>query len=464
MMTTRKKALVTVVAVILLLFVAALAYALSPSQTRAIPAPAAEGGATAADQAALVQAGAYVAAASDCIACHTAPGGKPYAGGRPVHSPIGNMYSTNITPDKATGIGNYTLDQFDRAIRHGIRRDGDSLYPAMPYPSYAKMTDQDIRALYAFFMQGGVQPVNADNRQNDIRWPLSIRWPVAIWRKTFAPPDMAPLRLDKYQSAALARGAYLVQGPGHCGTCHTPRAVTMQERALDESGNEFLAGGPLIDGWRAVNLRGDKVDGLGAWTEKDIMDTLRTGRNGATAVVGGPMNDVVAHSMQFMNDNDLLAIATYLKSLPATGAGKSSFSPDPRTTQMLNSGQDRDNRAAQLYLDNCNACHRSDGHSNRITFPALPNNPTVLADDPTSLIRLVLAGSRLPSTRVRPSDLAMPGFGWRLSDEETAQLVTFVRNGWGNHASEVSASQVARVRKAIKEDGGVDMDARTSSR
>ena len=457
---SNKKALIAVLAVIVLVFVAALAYALSPSTTRAIPA--AQAGTV--DQAQLVEAGRYVAAASDCIACHTVSGGKPFAGGRPVHSPIGDMYSTNITPDKATGIGNYSLNDFDRAIRHGIRADGTSLYPAMPYPSYAKMSDQDIRALYAFFLHGGVQPVNANNRQNDISWPLSIRWPVAIWRKTFAPPDMAPLNLDKYQSQQLARGAYLVQGAGHCGTCHTPRSVTMAEKALDESGKEFLAGGPLIDGWRAVNLRGDKADGLGSWTEQDIVDTLRTGRNGATAVVGGPMNDVVAHSMQWMNEGDLRSIALYLKSLPATGASKSSFTPDPRTTQMLNSGQDRDNRAAQLYLDNCNACHRSDGHSNRITFPALPNNPTVLADDPTSLIRLVLAGSRLPSTRVRPSDLAMPGFGWRLSDEETAQLVTFVRNGWGNHASEVSASQVARVRKAIKEDGGVDMDARTSSR
>jgi len=456
-MRTKKKVLIGVVAAGLLVFAGALAYALSPSATRAIPAAAASG-----DQAALVEAGRYVAAASDCIACHTAPGGTPFAGGRPVHSPIGDMYSTNITPDKQTGIGNYSLDDFDRAIRHGIRKDGDSLYPAMPYPSYAKMRDQDIRALYAYFMHG-VDPVKADNRQNDIRWPLSIRWPVAIWRKTFAPPDMAPLDLNKYQGQQLARGAYLVQGPGHCGTCHTPRAVTMQERALDESGKAFLAGGPLIDGWRAVNLRGDKVDGLGSWTEQDIVDTLRTGRNGATAVVGGPMNDVVAHSMQFMNEGDLRSIALYLKSLPATGEGKSTFQPDPKTTLMLNSGQDRGNRGAQLYLDNCNACHRSDGHSNRITFPALPGNPTVLADDPTSLIRLVLAGSRLPSTRLRPSDLAMPGFGWRLSDEETAQVVTFVRQGWGNHASEVSASQVAKVRAAIKEDGGVDMYRRDTS-
>jgi len=370
------------------------------------------------------------------------------------------MYSTNITPDKQTGIGNYSLNDFDRAIRHGIRNDGASLYPAMPYPSYARLSDQDLRALYAYFMHG-VEPVNAANRKNDIAWPLSIRWPVAIWRKTFGPGDVAPFEVAKYQSEQLARGAYLVQGPGHCGTCHTPRAATMQELALDESGKdgkEYLSGGALIDGWRAVNLRGDQVDGLGAWTEQDIVDTLKTGRNRHTAVVGGPMNDVVAHSMQHMNDTDVHAIAAYLKTLPAHGGAKATFAASEDTTRLLKSGKDGDNRGAQLYLDNCNACHRSDGKSNAITFPALPGNPTVLADDPTSLIRVILAGSRLPSTKERPSDLAMPGFGWRLNDEETAELVTFVRNSWGNHAKGASASEVAKVRRAIKEDGGKSLD------
>jgi mono/diheme cytochrome c family protein len=450
-MTTTKKAIATVVGLGVVVLAGALAYALPGTETRAI-APAAS-----ADQARLVDAGRYVATASDCIACHTAPGGKPFAGGLAVHSPIGDMYSTNITPDKQSGIGNYSLNAFDRAIRHGIRADGASLYPAMPYPSYAKMSDQDVRALYAYFMQG-VEPVNQVNRKNDIAWPLSIRWPVAIWRKAFGPGDMAPFEVSKYQSAQLARGAYLVQGPGHCGTCHTPRAATMQELALDESGKDYLAGGPLIDGWRAVNLRGDQVDGLGAWTEQDIVDTLKTGRNRHTAVVGGPMNDVVAHSMQHMADTDLHAIAAYLKTLPAHGGNKATFTASEDTARMLKAGQDRDNRGAQLYLDNCAACHRTDGKSNAITFPALPGNPTVLADDPTSLIRVILAGSRLPSTTERPSDLAMPGFAWRLNDEETAELVTFVRSSWGNHAKGASASEVAKVRRAIEKDGGKSLD------
>lgn len=451
-MSTTKKAIAAVVGIGAVVFAGALAYALTPTETRAIaPADASV------DQAKLVEMGRYVAITADCVACHTAPGGKSYAGGRVIQSPIGNMYSTNITPDKTNGIGNYTLNDFDRAIRHGIRKDGDSLYPAMPYPSYVKLSDQDLRALYAYFMHG-VEPVNQANHKNDIAWPLSIRWPLAIWRKQFGPGDAAPFQVSKYQNEQLARGAYLVQGPGHCGTCHTPRATTMQELALDESGKQFLAGGPLIDGWRAVNLRGDKVDGLGSWTEQDIVDTLKTGRNRHSAVVGEPMNDVVAHSGQLMNDGDLHAIALYLKSLPADGANKATFAASEDTTRLLKAGNDRDNRGAQLYLDNCNACHRSDGKSNSITFPALPGNPTVLADDATSLVRVILAGSRLPSTKERPSDLAMPGFAWRLSDDEAAQLATFVRSSWGNHAGGVSAADVAKVRKAIEHDGGKDMD------
>jgi mono/diheme cytochrome c family protein len=452
MMTTSKRVRLTIVGIAVVVFVVALAWALTPSTTRAIAA--APGGT---DQAALVEQGRYVATASDCIACHTAPEGQPFAGGLPVHSPIGAMYSTNITPDRQSGIGNYTLDDFDRAIRHGIRKDGTTLYPAMPYPSFAKMSDQDIRALYAYFMHG-VAPVNAANHSNDIPWPLSIRWPLAIWRKTFAPPDMAPLELSKYQGAQLARGAYLVLGPGHCGTCHTPRAFTQQELALDESDKAYLSGGPLIDGWRAVNLRGDRVGGLGSWTAQDIVDTLRTGRNRSNAVVGQPMNDVVYHSTQNLNDGDVAAIATYLKSLPAHGGAKGSFTEGQANANAVYTAQAHD-RGAQLYLDNCNACHRSDGKSNAITFPALPGNETVLADDPSSLIRLVLAGSRLPHTALRPSALAMPGFAWRLSDEEVAQLVTFVRNSWGNHAPAASAGDVASVRKDLRKNGADKADS-----
>jgi mono/diheme cytochrome c family protein len=238
-----------------------------------------------------------------------------------------------------------------------------------------------------------------------------------------------PLVLSKYQSEALARGAYLVQSLGHCGACHTPRAATMQELAQDESNPAYLAGGPVIDGWLAVNLRSNPAGGLGRWTEQDIVDTLSKARNAHSAVVGSPMADVVSHSTQDMSPEDLKAIAVYLKSLTPGPEEKARYAVGDATAKALKAGHE-ENRGAQLYLDNCAACHRTDATSNAKVFPALAGNPSVLSDDPTSLIRLVLAGGSLPSTKGAPSNLGMPGFAWRLSDEEAAQLVTFVRQSW----------------------------------
>src|SRR5262249_23534225 len=197
----------------------------------------------------------------------------------------------NITPDRTTGIGNYTLDDFDRAVRHGIRADGDSLYPAMPYPSYARMNDDDLRALYSFFRHG-VAPAPAQPHPSGIQWPLSRRWPMALWRKAFAPrPDEASHDPRRYGDASIARGAYLVQGLGHCGSCHTPRAMTMQEKALDESGAAYLAGGPVIDGGVAVNLRGNPAGGLGACSTPGIVGRLRSRRHDPHPCSGGALND-----------------------------------------------------------------------------------------------------------------------------------------------------------------------------
>lgn len=441
------KGLMIVIGIGVLVFLALLAYALMPTKTRDIPAVPGEA-ANAMPSAAMIDAGRYVATAADCIACHTAQNGKPFAGGRSIASPIGNMYSSNITPDKTTGIGNYTLADFNRAVRHGIRRSGETLYPSMPYPSYAKMTDDDLRALYAYMMHG-VEPVLMPNRANEIRWPLSIRWPLAIWRKTFAPTDeVKPPELAKYNDTAVARGAYLVQSLGHCGACHTPRASTLQEAAMDDSSALYLSGGPMIDGWLAVNLRGNMADGLGRWSAQDIADTLRKARNSHSAVIGTPMADVVTHSMQNMTDQDVNAIAAYLKTLTPSPDSRSTYTVSDETAQALRVGHET-NRGAQLYLDNCAACHRTDAKSNAKVFPALSGNPTVLAGNPESLIRLVLAGSKLPSTKEAPSPLGMPGFGWRLSDDEIAQLLSFVRQSWGNQASTVAPAQVMSVRKLI---------------
>lgn len=437
-----KKFLLSLITLAVLVFVALLAFALWPTSTPALNA------ATDAAQAALVEKGRYLADAGDCTACHTAPGGKPFAGGLPIASPIGTLYSSNITPDKASGIGNYSLDDFDRAVRHGIAANGSSLYPAMPYPAYARTGDDDMRALYAYFMHG-VAPVSAENRVNDVPWPLSMRWPLAIWRKVFAPaPQAVGFDAARYKDPQVARGAYLVQGLGHCGTCHTPRALTLQEKALDESGPEYLSGGPVIDGWLAVNLRGNPADGLGSWSVDDIVATLRSARNPAHAVLGGPMGDVVTHSTQHLSDADLQAVAVYLKTLPASERQVSSFKADPTTAKALAAGQEG-SRGAELYVDNCSACHRTNGQGYERVFPKIAGNSSVLSEDPVSMIRLVLAGSKLPSTATAPSELGMPGFAWRMSDEEVAQLLTFIRSSWGNQAPAVSAGQVAQMRATL---------------
>ena len=262
----------------------------------------------------LIKQGEYLARAGDCVACHTAKGGKPFAGGLPMETPIGVIYSTNITPDK-TGLGDYSFDDFDKAVRHGVAKSGSTLYPAMPYPSYARVSDSDMQALYAYFMKG-VEPVAQENKDSDIPWPLSMRWPLAAWRWMFA-PEVADTPAVAGADPVISRGAYLVEGLGHCGACHTPRALTMQEKALSATdGNAFLSGSAPLEGWIAKSLRGDHKDGLGSWSEEQLVQFLKTGRSDRSAVFGG-MSDVVVHSMQYMSEDDLTAIARYLKSLPA---------------------------------------------------------------------------------------------------------------------------------------------------
>lgn len=392
----------------------------------------------------LVEHGAYVAVLGDCVACHTAQGGRPYAGGLPIASPIGTIYSTNITPDRETGIGGYSYEDFARAVRRGIRRDGKTLYPAMPYPDFAHISDSDMHALYAFFMSG-LKPVHAPNRAADISWPLSMRWPLAWWRWIFA-PKVQPASASMGGDALADRGAYLVEGPGHCGTCHTPRGMALQQKALSpRDGTAFLAGGQ-IDNYTANSLRGDGLTGLGSWREEDIVRFLRSGRNQHAAVFGG-MADVVFQSTQHMSDADLQAIAHFLKTLPATKTGPA-FSYDQAVAKELFVGN-VGRRGALTYINNCAACHRTSGNGYDDTFPALANNPVVNAADPSSLLHIVLIGGTIPSTASEPTHFTMPPFGDRLSDQEVADVVTFIRSSWGNQASAVSAEDVAKFRREI---------------
>ncbi|MFK0310057.1 c-type cytochrome [Pseudomonas sp. NPDC090233] len=391
---------------------------------------------------ALIEKGAYLARAGDCVACHTGhEGGKPFAGGLGIASPIGTIYSTNITPDKKTGIGNWTYGEFERAVRRGIGHDGSALYPAMPFPSYAKVSNEDTQALYAYFMQG-VAPVEQANKANDIPWPLSIRMPLAYWRALFSPlPEAAGVAASS--PTQLQRGAYLVQGLGHCGSCHTPRALTLQEKGLDESAAGYLSGTEL-NGWNVPALRG-----MPHWTEEQIVDYLGSGRN-SVASVAGEMKDVIANSTSHMSDADLLAMAAYLKSLDGAKAAVDSQKPQPSesTTAKLTSAKNL-TLGERLYVDNCGACHFVSGEGAAQVFPRLNGASVVNANNATALIHVILAGAQTPSTERAPSVLPMPGFAERMDDAEVAELATFLRQGWSNHAGAVTAEQVRAVRTSL---------------
>jgi mono/diheme cytochrome c family protein len=386
-------------------------------------------------------AGEYLARAGDCVACHSVPGGKAFAGGLKMGSPLGAIYSTNITPDAETGIGTYTLEDFDRAVRQGVAKDGHRLYPAMPYPSYAKLTDADVKALYDFFMKD-VPAVRQANKPNEIPALLSFRWPLALWDLVFTSSGSYVAKPE--HDAVWNRGAYLVQGLGHCGACHTPRGIAFQEKALDEGSSNYLAGA-LLDAWLAANLRGDQRTGLGQWSEADLAQFLKTGHN-RDGTAFGSMIDVVNNSTPYLSDDDIHAMAVYLKSLPASG-DQPAYAYNDATTTALHAGHASEPGAA-TYAGNCASCHGLDAKGFAPYLPPLAGNPTVLGGDPSSIINLVLNGSTPLVVKGTPDAYRMPQFRLQLTDQEIADVVTFVRGGWGNQASPVTAAQVADLRKA----------------
>jgi mono/diheme cytochrome c family protein len=381
-----------------------------------------------------------LARAADCVACHSIPGGKAFAGGLKMGTPLGAIYSTNITPDPETGIGRYSLGDFDRAVRQGIAKDGHRLYPAMPYPSYVKLTDADVAALYGFFMKQ-VPAVRQANLKGEIPALLSIRWPLAIWNVFFAPSGSYVAKPD--HDAAWNRGAYLVQGLGHCGACHTPRGIGLQEKALDDSSPNYLAGAEL-DAWYAPSLRGNMRSGLGTWSTKDIGEFLKHGHN-RVGTAFGSMIDVVNNSTSYLSDSDIDAIANYLNSLPSTATQQAVAYNNATTVALRNRPTTRPGGA--VYTGACASCHGFDAKGFTPYMPALAGNPVVLDDNPSSLINLVLNGSIPLVVKGTPDAYRMPQFRQQLSDEDIADVITFIRNRWGNQAPAVTTAQVATLRK-----------------
>jgi thiosulfate dehydrogenase len=428
-----------------LLFAGAAGSSLALAAAMAVlaqPDPQAQGPATApAAQADLVKRGEYIAVLGDCVACHTEPGGKPMAGGLELKTPMGALYSTNITPDARTGIGSYTFEQFDRAVRGGVAADGHNLYPAMPYPSYAKIGDDDMRALYAYLTKG-LAPVEQQNKPAQMKFPFNMRWGLALWNMVFL--DKTPFQPDAGKDAVWNRGAYLTQGLGHCGACHTPRGIGFQEKAMSERGSngELYLAGETVESWRAASLRN-------LWTVPDTVQMLKTGQNRFGAV-GGNMVEVIHNSTQYFSDADLTAIATYLKSLPpgkdevpmpavpATGPAAVAALPQELFTTAGGLG----------YIQFCSDCHRPDGRGVKDIFPNLAQNASVASANPASLLHVMLTGWKTAQTAAYPRVYTMPAFS-RLSDDEIAQILTFVRASWGNHAPAVTAGQVKTARAEL---------------
>ncbi len=380
----------------------------------------------------MIQRGKYLATLGDCVACHTAPGGKPFAGGLAVATPFGTVVAANITPDGETGIGAWTDAQFASVMHKGVARGGKLLYPAMPYNYYTKATAEDVLAIRAYL--NTVEPVRNEVKSDQLPWPFSIRTSMLAWNELFL--TAGQFKPTEGKPEEWNRGAYLVEGLGHCGACHTAKNFLGGDKA-----SQAYQGGAL-QGWYAPNITGDKRTGLGGWSVEDIAVYLKTGHN-RIAAASGPMAQVVSDSTQWMTNADLTAVAVYLKDLPRQNQQATAIS-----------AQDRAVVAGQsIYVDNCSACHTAAGAGIPQLFPALANAPSIQSTDAASLIRVVLQGTQSVATVDAPTAPAMPAFGWKLSDEEVASVVTYIRNSWGNAASSISASDVQGARQTLSEGG-----------
>src|SRR3984885_11348196 len=377
-----------------------------------------------------IERGRYLAVLSDCAACHTAPGGEPFAGGLALQTPFGTLVAPNITPDRDTGIGDMTDAEFLATLHDGRGRNGRRLYPAMPYPSYTKMSDDDVFAIRAYLAT--VAPVRNKVISNQLPFPFNIRLAMVFWNwLDFAPGRYQP---NPQKPGEWNRGAYIVQGAAHCGTCHTPKNLLGGDK-----GNNALAGATL-QGWFAPDITNDPRKGIVGWSKDDLVQYLKTGTNNFT-LASGPMAEAVTHSTSRMSDEDILAIATYLKD---SGEGGASAKPEPvaASNNAMRAG-------AAIYKDSCAACHRDSGEGEIHLFPRLAGSALAQSDDPTTLARVVLHGTRAVATAGAPTAPAMPAFDWRLDDTQVAAVLTYIRNSWGNAAGSVSASSVASQRATL---------------
>lgn len=391
----------------------------------------------------LIRRGEYVAIAGDCVACHTAPGGKPFAGGLPLATPLGAIIVTNITPSKTAGIGSYTLAQFTDAMRKGVRADGVHLYPGMPYTAYAKVTDDDLIALYAYFMHA-VAPVDAAPPDTNLPFPFNIRLLMLAWNILFLDRDV--FHADPAQSAEWNRGAYLARGLAHCGTCHTPRNLLMAERACSEMG------GGEVGTWHAPNVTSDANSGIGGWSEQELVDYMRVGHITAKAQAAGPMAEAIDKSLRHLTEGDLRSIAIFLKGLPALhdaadtrpryawGAAADDLPSIRGVALPTNLDQ---LTGPQLYDAECSTCHQAHGQGSFDGgLPPLFHNTALGRTNTNNLVMVMLAGIH---RETEPPEVPMPGFA-KLSDRQLATLGAYLTQRYGNPNAAVTPAQVTTLR------------------
>lgn len=380
---------------------------------------------------AAVERGRYLAAAADCGSCHTIPGSDhPFSGGRPIETPFGVLVSPNITPDRETGIGAWSDEEFDAAVRNGRRRDGKRLYPAMPFPYFARMSREDVKDIRAYLST--VEPVHNAVTVNRLPFPLNARMAMMVWDKLYFTPG--EFRDQPAKSKQWNRGAYLVEGPGHCGACHTPKTFL----GGDEASQPLQ--GYVLQGWVAPDITSGQGP-LAQWSADDIAQYLKAGHN-RFAAAAGLMGEVVELSTSKLNDDDIKAMATYLKDV----SGPKSAADNSADAKVLAAG-------GAIYQDLCSACHKSDGTGVPYLIPNLTQAATVNTKDPTTVLRVILQGAQSVATEREPTGPAMPAFGWQLNDAQVAAVATYVRNHWGK-APPVSEDDVRRAR--------AQLDARTN--
>jgi mono/diheme cytochrome c family protein len=375
-----------------------------------------------------VARGAYLARAGDCMACHTARGGPPYAGGRGLATPFGTLVAPNITPNRDTGIGAWSADDFWNALHNGIARDGRLLYPAFPYTNYTRVTRDDADALYAYLRS--LAPVRQPNPAHTLQFPYDRQFMLAAWRLLYFKP--AVFAATPGQSAPWNRGAYLVEGLGHCAACHSSR------NSFGASAPGLSGGLIPMQGWYAPSLTSDAEAGLGSWDLPHIAQLLHTGV-APRATVFGPMAEVVGRSLQHLSDQDVMAMAVYLKALPATPAEPDDPFSGPQVDLVVAQGK-------KLYGSHCADCHGADGRGMPPHYPPLAGNRALTMEASVNAIRIVLNGGFAPGTAANPRPYGMPPYSHLLDDAEVAAVVSYLRASWGNRASPVTPDEVNRYR------------------